>query len=54
MTDVMNKYNAGIEALQQDARAHGLRKAAEAINLAAIFQARGIAFGENDGVGVAK
>ncbi|MBQ8293776.1 MAG: hypothetical protein IJX89_00095 [Alphaproteobacteria bacterium] len=45
MTNMTNIFNAGIEALQQGAKVHGFKKGAEAINLAAIFQKRGITFG---------
>lgn len=48
MTDMIDKFNVGIEALQQGVKAQGYRKGAEAVNLAAIFQARGITFGASD------
>ncbi len=48
MTDMVKKFNSGIESLEHGARAHALRRSAEAINLAAIFRARGINFGENE------
>ncbi|MDW2958325.1 MAG: hypothetical protein R8M37_00755 [Alphaproteobacteria bacterium] len=51
MTDMIDKFNVGIEALQQGAKAHGYRKGAEAVNLAAIFQARGITFGMTNVIG---
>ncbi|MBQ8041887.1 MAG: hypothetical protein IJ273_01000 [Alphaproteobacteria bacterium] len=51
MTDMIDKFNVGVEALQQGAKAHGYRKGAEAVNLAAIFQARGITFGVADIIG---
>ena len=51
MTDTLNKFNIGNETLQQGIQAQGFRKGAktvnEAINLAAIFGARGITFGAN-------
>ncbi|MBP3340862.1 MAG: hypothetical protein IKW09_00385 [Alphaproteobacteria bacterium] len=48
MTDMVSKFNVGIDSLQQGGKAHGFKKGAEAVNLAAIFQARGITFGATD------
>ena len=48
MTDMIEKFNVGVEALQQGARAHGYRKGAEAVNLAEIFRERGITFCASD------
>ncbi len=48
MTDMVSKFNVGVESLQQGVKAHGFKKGAEAVNLAAIFQARGITFGATD------
>ena len=47
MTDMIDKFNVGIEALQGP-KAHVYRKGAEAVNLAAIFKERGITFGASD------
>ncbi len=52
MTDMVKKFNIGAAALGQgDAKARGFKKGVEAINLAAIFQARGITFGAPDMTG---
>lgn len=48
MTDTINKFNAGIETLQRGNKVSGFKRGATAINLAEIFQARGITFGTND------
>lgn len=45
MTDMIGKFNGGMGTLQQGVKACGFRKGVEAINLAAVFQARGITFG---------
>ena len=48
MTDMVNRLNIGMEPQQSSGVARGFRKGAEAINLAAIFQARGITFRPTD------
>ena len=54
MTEKVKQFGLGIGALQGGAKGQGFRKGVEAINLAAIFQARGIVFGapEQSGMGV--
>ncbi len=49
MTNIVDMLNASTETVQQNARTHGYKKGIEAINLAAIFQARGITFGADNG-----
>lgn len=45
MTDMVKKFNIGAENLGNTSRANRFGKGVEALNLAAIFQARGITFG---------
>ncbi len=52
MTDMVNKLNSGIAAMSQGAKAPGFKKGMQAINLAAIFQARNITFGAPEANGV--
>ena len=53
MTNIVDKFKLGIEAMPQPgATAPGLKKGVQAINLAAIFQARNITFGAPEANGV--
>jgi len=51
MTDMINKFNAAGEQLQNRTNAAGYRKGIAAVNLAAAFQARGVVFGPMDFTG---
>ena len=48
MTDIVKKLNMGIENLAHGTKASRFGKGVEAINLAQIFEKRGITFGPTD------
>jgi hypothetical protein len=48
MTDIVKKLNMGIENLARGTKASRFGKGVEAINLAQIFEKRGITFGPSD------
>ncbi|MBR1380724.1 MAG: hypothetical protein IJ560_04030 [Alphaproteobacteria bacterium] len=51
MTDTVDKYGVAAQEIRRQARGAGYRRGADAVvNLVAAFQARGITFGDANGI----